>query len=100
MTALHSDLAGQTIIVAGASGIGAAIIHAFDRQGCSGCLLGLDDERGRAGEAEVLRGGQAAAFIGCDLTVRDDTAHVAVFVTSEEASAITNHLSVVDGGWT
>lgn len=63
MSPRHPDLSGRTaIITGGASGIGAAIVRGFAREGAKVAFLDIDDIAGRAMAAET-----GALFLRCDL---------------------------------
>jgi D-xylose 1-dehydrogenase len=59
----HPDLSGRTAIVTGgASGIGAAIVRGFVREGANVAFLDIQEEAGRAMASET-----GALFLHCDL---------------------------------
>lgn len=70
MAAQYPDLADQVVIVTGgAAGIGAAIVRAFVDQGCRVGFLDIDEDRGRALEADLVGAGRGHAFfLHSDLT--------------------------------
>ncbi len=78
--ALYPSLAGRTALVTGgASGIGAAIVRGFARQGARVGVLDLADDAGEALAAEL---GDDVLFLHCDLTdVEAIRAAVAVLET-------------------
>jgi NAD(P)-dependent dehydrogenase (short-subunit alcohol dehydrogenase family) len=66
LRANYPSLSGRTVLVTGgASGIGAAIVRGFARQGARIAFLDLDDV---AGEALVAELGDNVLFLHCDLT--------------------------------
>ena len=68
--AVYPSLAGRTALVTGgASGIGAAIVRGFARQGARVAVLDIADEPGTALSAEL---GDAVLYLHCDLTDVDD----------------------------
>jgi NAD(P)-dependent dehydrogenase (short-subunit alcohol dehydrogenase family) len=79
-TAVYPSLDGRTALVTGgASGIGAAIVRGFARQGSRVAILDVDDDSGRALAAEL---GDTVLFLHCDLT---DVAAIRTAVTEVEA---------------
>ena len=65
-TAVYPSLDGRTALVTGgASGIGAAIVRGFARQGSRVAILDVDDIAGRALASEL---GDDVLFLHCDLT--------------------------------
>ena len=54
-------------ITGGASGIGREIVRAFAVQGAKIGIIDLDEENGRAAEAELLAQRLMATFVACDL---------------------------------
>ena len=76
--AVYPSLNGRTALVTGgASGIGAAIVRGFARQGARVAVLDLADEAGEALAAEL---GGTVLFVHCDLSdvdqLRDSVARV------------------------
>jgi meso-butanediol dehydrogenase/(S,S)-butanediol dehydrogenase/diacetyl reductase len=70
-------LAGKVAIVTGgASGIGAATMRRFAREGAAMVCADLDDERGAAIVAEIEAGGGRAAFQRTDVGVLSDLERV------------------------
>jgi NAD(P)-dependent dehydrogenase (short-subunit alcohol dehydrogenase family) len=68
-TAVYPSLDGRaTLVTGGASGIGAAIVRGFARQGSRIAILDLDDAAGEALAAEL---GDDVIFLHCDLTDAD-----------------------------
>ena len=67
--AIYPDLKGKVVfITGGASGIGAAFVRAFSRQGARVVFVDLLDEEARKLEEDIHRAGQGnAEFIPCDL---------------------------------
>lgn len=67
MSAIYSDLQGQTVLVTGgASGIGASIVEAFCRQGCKVGFLDFNEDCARDLIA-TLPDRDAVHFAACDL---------------------------------
>ena len=65
-TAVYPSLSGRTVLVTGgASGIGAAIVRGFARQGSRVAILDIDDVSGHALAEEL---GDEVLFLHCDLT--------------------------------
>ncbi|GAB4167067.1 MAG: SDR family oxidoreductase [Thalassobaculales bacterium] len=68
MAAIYPDLAGQVVLVTGGgSGIGAAIVRGFARQGAKVAFLDLAEAPSRALVAEIAGQGGSAWFEPCDL---------------------------------
>jgi NAD(P)-dependent dehydrogenase (short-subunit alcohol dehydrogenase family) len=67
MAAIYPDLEGRAVLVTGgASGIGAALVAAFARQGCRVGFLDLDEDGARA-TLGAQPTGTTVAFEACDL---------------------------------
>jgi NAD(P)-dependent dehydrogenase (short-subunit alcohol dehydrogenase family) len=65
----YDSLKGRTIVVTGgASGIGAAFVRAFAKNGARVGFLDLQQDAGAALAAELGRGGEKPMFVPCDLT--------------------------------
>src|SRR5262245_30613441 len=64
---------GQTVLITGASsGIGAALAHAFAREGARLVLAARREDRLDALRADLERGGAAALAVRCDVTADGD----------------------------
>jgi NAD(P)-dependent dehydrogenase (short-subunit alcohol dehydrogenase family) len=73
--AQYPDLSGRVVLVTGgASGIGAAHVRAFAENGAKVAFLDIQDEPGRALEAELREEGWHAVFLHCDLLDLDAVA--------------------------
>lgn len=82
--AIYPDLAGKAVLVTGgASGIGAAIVRGFVRQGAKVGFLDINAVAGAALEAEIRGQDGTARFGTCDL--RDITALRAAIGTLRQA---------------
>ena len=66
-------LAGRAAVVTGAAdGIGEGIARRFATEGASVIVADYDAERGAAVAADLSRTGAQAAFVRCDVSLRDD----------------------------
>lgn len=81
MTATYSDLEGRVILVTGgATGIGAAMVEAFARQGAVACFVDTDAAAGTSLSARLEAEGLTAPFATCDVRrTRDLQAQVLRF---------------------
>jgi len=69
MSAIYPSLAGRRVIITGGgSGIGAAMVEAFARQGAKVFFLDIADAEGRALQASLRDAAQPPVFHRCDLT--------------------------------
>jgi len=67
--AKYPSLAGRTVFVSGgASGIGADIVRAFARNHARVAFVDLQREQGEAMAAALVREGEIAVFLECDIT--------------------------------
>ncbi len=67
--AIYPDLAGKRVVVTGGgTGIGAALVEAFARQGAQVVFLDIQDEPARALERRLAGAPHAPRYIRCDLT--------------------------------
>ncbi len=90
--AAYPSLKGRAVVVTGgASGIGAAIVAAFARQGSRVAFVDIDDE---AADALVKRVGSLKRMI-----VPEEVARLVMFLAADDSSGITSQSYVVDGGW-
>ncbi len=90
--AVYPSLKGRAVVVTGgASGIGAAIVAAFARQGSRVAFVDIDDE---AADALVKRVGSLKRMI-----VPEEVARLVMFLAADDSSGITSQSYVVDGGW-
>ncbi|WP_050616106.1 SDR family NAD(P)-dependent oxidoreductase [Bacillus testis] len=64
------------LITGGSSGIGRGICHAFAKEGASIAFVGLNEEKGRKTEQELLDLGCDAFFIRSDLTDRKEVVSI------------------------
>lgn len=70
------DLNGRVALVTGsAQGLGAAIISGFSAAGASVVIVDLQEERGRAFEAEIIAKGGKALFVKADVTSEAELAY-------------------------
>jgi D-xylose 1-dehydrogenase len=69
----YADLANRVVVITGgASGIGAAFVHAFAAQGSRVAFLDIDTQAGEALAQEVAKtSGTAPLFVPCDLLDTD-----------------------------
>ncbi|MBW4037376.1 MAG: SDR family oxidoreductase [Acidobacteria bacterium] len=92
LMAVYPSLKGRAVVVTGgASGIGAAIVAAFARQGSRVAFVDIDDE---AADALVKRVGSLKRMI-----VPEEVARLVMFLAADDSSGITSQSYVVDGGW-
>ncbi len=69
MTGSYSDLAGKVVVVTGgATGIGAAMVEAFARQGAIACFVDTNMAAGHGLSDALDHRGQSAPFALCDVT--------------------------------
>ncbi|SCK31357.1 D-xylose dehydrogenase [Variovorax sp. HW608] len=69
MSAIYPSLAGKRVVITGgASGIGAAMVEAFARQGARVFFLDIADAEGRALQSKLRDTVQPPVFHRCDLT--------------------------------
>lgn len=67
--ATYPDLAGKRVVITGGgTGIGAAIVDAFAKQGAQVVFLDIQDEASQALEQSLAGARHAPRFIRCDLT--------------------------------
>jgi NAD(P)-dependent dehydrogenase (short-subunit alcohol dehydrogenase family) len=60
----------KILVTGGASGIAAAAVRAYAREGARVASLDVDDDRGRRVAAEASAGGHAVAYLHCDVSRR------------------------------
>lgn len=83
------DLNGKTALVTGgASGIGEAIVRRFAEAGASILIVDVNEERGRALEAEI----PAATMYRCDITEEQDVANL--FQSISKLDVLVNNAGV------
>jgi NAD(P)-dependent dehydrogenase (short-subunit alcohol dehydrogenase family) len=69
MSAIYPSLAGKRVVITGgASGIGAAMVEAFARQGAKVFFLDIADAEGRALQSKLRDSAHPPVFHRCDLT--------------------------------
>jgi len=91
MSAIYPSLSGKRVVITGGgSGIGAAMVEAFARQGAKVFFLDIADEEGRALQAKLRDAAHAPVFHRCDLT--DIQAVQATFAGIEESGGPINVL--------
>jgi NAD(P)-dependent dehydrogenase (short-subunit alcohol dehydrogenase family) len=91
MSAIYPSLRGKRVVVTGGgSGIGAAMVEAFSRQGAKVFFLDIADSDARALEARLSDAEQAPVFHKCDLT--DIQAVQATFAAIEASGGPVNVL--------
>lgn len=91
MSAIYPSLhAKRVVITGGGSGIGAAMVEAFARQGAKVFFLDIANEEGRALQAKQRDAAHAPVFHRCDLT--DIQAVQATFAAIEESGGPINVL--------
>lgn len=69
MTAIYPDLKGRTVFISGgATGIGAALVGAFARQGARTAFVDIDEDAARALAEKLGSEGCEVLFQRCDIT--------------------------------
>src|SRR6516165_6970857 len=69
MSAIYQSLTGKRVVITGGgSGIGAAMVEAFTRQGARVFFLDIADAEGRALQSKLRDAAHPPVFHRCDLT--------------------------------
>lgn len=70
---MQSSIEGRSAVVSGGTkGIGKGIAKVLAQLGAKVCVLGRNEEDGRAAEAELKKDGGAVRFVRADVRLRDD----------------------------
>lgn len=72
-----------SLITGGTSGIGGASAELFAKEGAHVIIVGRDEQRGKAKEAEIINYGGKACFFKCDIASLEDIESLYQYVTEE-----------------
>jgi NAD(P)-dependent dehydrogenase (short-subunit alcohol dehydrogenase family) len=89
-----------TIVTGAAHGIGRAIALRFAQEGAAVLVADIDEPAGEETAADIRKGGRAASFVRCDVSVPNEVEHVAKLAGDRTGriDVVVNNASVL-GPW-